>query len=172
MRKLVTIFTAVAVCASAMAFDESADFGKFLKGFMPKLEKAFAKMDVKFFEDWTTDDFTETMMGRTSTKKESMANMRMQLMATKSMTAKFKVLSSKAAKGTGISMTHGVIAMFTKPTEQDKVSHKWEMEVWEKQTWAKVGNVWKLKRLEEAKPLKMKVDGKAIDPKQAMGGGG
>lgn len=172
MRKFVTIFAAVAVCASAMAFDESADFAKYLKGFMPKLEGAFAKMDVKFFEDWTTDDFTETMMGRTSTKKESMANMRMQLGMTKSMTAKFKVLSSKASKGSGISMTHGVIAMFTKPSGQDKKSHKWEMEVWEKQTWVKVGNAWKLKKLEEAKPMKLKVDGAAIDPKQAMGAGG
>lgn len=170
MRKLTAILSAVVICATAFSFDETADFKKFMTGFLPKLQKAFEKMDVKFFEDFTTDDFTETMMGRTMKKKESMDSMRAQVATTKSMSAKFKLLSASAKNGVGTSTSQGWFVMVSKPTPQDKKTHKLEMEMVEKETWVKVGKTWKLKKLEQVGQMKMKMDGKPMDP-NAMGGG-
>lgn len=136
---------------------------------MPKLVRAFETKDVAFFDRISTADFTEKYMGRTMTKKEAMAQMKTEMASVKAIKCSFKILSAKVMGNTGIAMTAGHMTMTSKPMGKEK-SHKMVMDMWEKETWVRSGNGWKIKSLEEAKPMKMMVDGKPMDPSK-MGGG-
>lgn len=136
---------------------------------MPKIVKALETGDMAFFDSISTADFTEKSMGRTMTKKQSMTRMKTEMAGIKTLKCSFKILSAKVMGNTGVAMTTGHMTMTTKPTAKQK-SNAIVVDVWEKETWVRSGTGWKIKMLEEAKPAKMTVDGKPVDPSK-MGGG-
>ena len=169
-RKLIIIFS-LAVSAVALARpDATADFKKFLMSEGQKSMKAFADKNIKYFETMSTADFTMTERGQKMDKKSSMAGLKQWFGMMKSIKASFKLTSAKSDGKTGVATMTSTMVGWTKPTANDKKSHKMEMTGYEKQTWVKKGSSWKLKSIEEAKPGKMTMDGKPFDPSM-MGGG-
>jgi hypothetical protein len=171
MKRILGIVLGAAMCASAFAGDANADFAKFAKEMAPRAKRAFEAKNVKFFESTAAPDFVDKMMGQPMTRKQSMAEMKRMFDESKSIKADLKVLSTKASGNTGVAMTFGHMTIITKPTKQDPKSHKLVMDMWLKETWVRSGKTWKMKMIETAKPMKMMMDGKPMDPSQ-MGGGG
>ncbi len=163
------ILAGAMLCATAFSYDANSDFKKFMTSMIPKVEKAFKTGDLKFFEDISTADFTEKEMGKTYTKAESMAQMKQGLAMGKPSEVKFKLMSSKVMGNTATAVTSGHMVMMMKAQKPKDKAHRMVMDMWEKQTWVKDGKAWKIKMIEEAKPSKMTMDGKPMDPSK-MGG--
>lgn len=168
MKKLLIVSIASA-CAFAMAFDATSDFKKYMAEMKPKVEKAFATKDIKFFEENTTSDFTETMNGKKTTKKESMKGLKDFFAMCKSIKTSMKVMSCsvKGSSATATISSHLVAVM--NPMQKGGKPMTIVMDSTEKQIFEKTGTSWKLKALEQVK-VKGTLDGKPFDPSQ-MGGG-
>lgn len=165
MKRFVPIaLAAAALTTAALAKDANSDFKKFLVQFFPKLEKAFAKMDAAFFDKVTTPDFTETMMGQTMTKQQSLANMKQQSQMMESCKAKFKLLSAKVVNGKGIAASKGSFVMVMKPMSQGAAKQTMTIDMQTQETWVRSGGTWKLQRLVEVGKSKMTMNGKPFDP--------
>lgn len=164
-RTTITVLAATAAFASAFAGSADSDFKAFLQQELPKAEKAFNTKDIGYFERMSTSDFTEKEMGKTYNKAQSIAEMKSMASMTKTMKCKFKVLSAKTSGNTGIAMVSGHMECTTGPMSKgDKKNHSMVMDMWEKQTWVRDGKGWKMKGLEETKPMKLIMDGKSADP--------
>ncbi|MFI5384893.1 MAG: hypothetical protein ACHQ50_02125, partial [Fimbriimonadales bacterium] len=114
MKRTIFILAGAMLCASAWCGDADSEFKNFMKAMLPKVEKAFLKGDIKFFEDISTADFTESEGGKTLTKAESMEEMKKGLAMGKTTACKFNILSTKVKGETAIAMTSGHFAMTTK----------------------------------------------------------
>lgn len=167
-RLTLLILGSAMICSVAAARDADSEFKAFMKALLPRLEKAFETKNVKFFEDISTADFQDKMGPQKMTKAQSMAEMRRQFKTMKSMDCSFKLVSTKVTGNTAVSLTHSKATMITLPEGNEK-SHVMKAEMWEKETWVKVGKTWKIRILEQAKPMKMWMDGKPFDPAK-MGG--
>ena len=170
MKRLVSVvFAAAVVVGSAFAHDANADFKKFLTGMLPKVVKAFETKNVKFFDSISTADFTETEMGKTMNKAESMAGMSQMFKSAKTIKCSFKLDSSSVKGDTGTAMTSGRMTAIMNPTKPKGKPSTMVADMWMKETWVKDGKGWKIKHIDEAKPSKMTMDGKPFDPSK-MGG--
>jgi hypothetical protein len=175
-RALVLIATSAIFTSLSLGFDATGDFKKFLMATKPKVEKAFANKDLSFFEKSSTDDFSESHGGQNMNKKDSMASLKQFFGMAKSISCKYDLVSASAKGNTGNAVMHSkmtaMIAPMAMKGKAKAKAQKWVMESWESQVWVKSGKTWKLKTLGDAKPMKMSVDGKSMDPAKVMGGGG
>src|SRR6188474_2373298 len=136
MKRFLSILLATSALATlATARDANSDFRTFLNRLLPKLEKAFATRDAKFFDNISTSDFTETMMGQTFTKAQSMAQMKQQFKTVESCKAKFKILSAKVQGGNGLATAAGHFVMVMKPMAKGDKKHTMVMDMKTKETW-------------------------------------
>lgn len=163
-----SLYLSIAV-APAFARDANADFKKFVAGTIPKIAHALETSDVKFFDSISTPDFTEVEAGKTYNKADALSEMKAMSATVKSTKCKMTLTSAKLVGDKGISETHGTIHTVMKPDKSGN-SHTMDIEFWSKQTWVKSGNGWKMQKLEDTKPSKMKMDGKPMDMSK-MGGG-
>lgn len=170
MKRAIIILCAASLAGNAFSADGNSDFKRFMLRTIPKLERAFDHKDLSFFEKISTADFTETEMGQTYTKAQSMSQMKAGNNQAKSIHAKFKLLTSSVSGNTAMAMTFGHITTVMKPHGPKDKAHRMSMDMWGKETWVRSGKSWMIQKLEEAKPSKMTMDGKAIDPSK-MGGG-
>jgi hypothetical protein len=163
MKRFLAFAFVGAMLSTTALCDDNKEFKNFMLSFIPKIEQAFKKLDMKFFEDISTADFTEVMEGKTNTKAEAMAQMKAQMKTVQSCKAKFKLLTSKADKGEGVATTSGDFVMVSKPAKKGDKPHTMSMlGMVEKETWVKVGKTWKIKKLEQVKMGKMLMDGKPM----------
>jgi hypothetical protein len=169
MKRTMMIGLAAMAAASAFSYDATKDFKSFLMRTMPKVEKAFLKGDTTFFDKISTDDFTDTEMGQTMNKKQSMAQMKQGMAMMKPSVCDLKLLSCSVKGGVGMAQTmmHMVATMM--PMKKGDKAHKMVMDMWENETWVKSGSGWKIQKIAQAKPMKMTMDGKPADPSK-MGG--
>lgn len=175
--KLIIIATTALLASVSLAFDATSEFKKFMAATKPKVEMAFKKEDISFFEKTSTDDFSETQMGTKSNKKEALAGLKQFFGMVSNINCKYDLISATSDGKTGNAEVHSVMTCLMggaapKGSKMKPKAQKMEMEMWEKQVWVKQGKMWKLKSIADAKPMKMKVNGKAMDPAKAMGGGG
>ena len=144
MRRSILVICATALAANALSADANSDFKRFMLRTIPRLESAFDHKSVSFFDRISTADFTETEMGQTTTKAQSMNAMKMGNAQTKSMRAKFKLLSSSASGNTAHAMTYGHFDMVTVARGPKDKPHHMTMDMWDKETWVRSGKAWKL----------------------------
>lgn len=170
MKRIValSLFLGIAV-ASAFARDANADFKKYVAGIIPKIARALESSDVKFFDSISTPDFTEVEGGKSYSKADALKEMKSMKAMVKSTKCTMTMTSAKLVGDKGISEAHGSLHTVMKPDKSGK-SHTMDIEFWSKQTWVKSGNGWKMQKLEDTKPSKMKMDGKPMDMSK-MGGG-
>lgn len=169
MRRTLLILCVASLAATSLAADANSDFKRFMRRMMPQMERAFNRKDVVYLDKISTSDFTDTAMGRTMSKAESLKEMKVAYAQAKSVRAKFKILAMSASGNSGVAMTSGHVVMITKPRGGKDKSHRMVMDVWEKQTWIRSGKTWKIQKNEQTKPTKSTVDGKPFDPSK-MGG--
>lgn len=158
------------LCSQAMPADANSEFKAFMMKMQSRVERAFAQKDWRFFESISTPDFTYRERGRTTTRKQSMEQMKQGFAACESMSGKFKLLSSRVSGNTATAMLSGHFVMKLKPTKKGQKGSVMTSDMWTKETWVRSGNTWKIKKIEEVKPSKMTMDGKPVDPSK-MGGG-
>jgi ketosteroid isomerase-like protein len=169
MQKLKGALMLAVLAAVTMAFaDSAADFRKFMRAEGPKVMKAFKNKDIKYFENTSTSDFTYKEFGKpASSKKDSLAGMQMMFGMMQSIDPSFTMHTVKVSGNTAtVTLTSRMKGKMMGP---DKKTHKMDATTYEKETWVKQGNTWKLKKIEETKKSKMLMDGKPFDPSK-MGG--
>lgn len=170
MKRLLALIPIFALATTAvLAKDPNADFKKFVTSTIPKIARALETSDVKFFDAISTPDFTEIEGGKSYSKADALNEMKTMKATVQSTKCTMTLLSAKVVDGKGISETHGSFHTIMKPDKSGK-SHTMDIEFWSKQTWVKSGNGWKMQKLEDTKPSKMKMDGKPMDMSK-MGGG-
>lgn len=170
MLRIVTLTTGCALFgAAALAFGPDEDYAKFMKAELPKLEKAFNTKDIGYFQKNSTDDFVSKENGRTMNKKESLAQMKQMFGMAQAIKTNFKVVSSSVKGNLGTAMVEGDAILHMKPMKAGEKGQTWQIHMWEKEVWQKVGKTWKMKSIEQSKPPTMKIDGKVVDPTK-MGG--
>ena len=170
MRRIAVLACAAIVCAGAYSRDANSDFKMFLMKLLPKAKRAFETKDVGFFDKMSTADFSESMGDKTSTKAQSMAEMKRWFGMSSNIKCSFKLLSAKADGSMGTATFADHMTFNMKPQKKGDKMHKVVMDMWEKQTWVRSGKGWKLKMIGQMKPMKMWMDGKPMDPSK-MGGG-
>lgn len=171
MKRLLALISIFAIAAtSAMAKDANADFKKYVAGMIPRIARALETTDIKFFDSISTPDFTEVEGGKTYNKADALNEMKTMKATVKSTKCSMTLTSAKVVGDKGISETYGSFHTVMKPDKTGK-SHTMDVEFWSKQTWVKSGSGWKMQKLEDTKPSKMKMDGKPMDMSK-MGGGG
>lgn len=122
-------------------------------------QKALEAKDVKTLESAMTADFTETSMGRTMNRKESVAGLKQFLGMFKTIRCSFTMTSWTGA-GSRATTTDKVHFWGTM-IGPDKKSHKIDATRSETMTWVKSGKRWMIKRI-VAKNEKMLMDGKPM----------
>ncbi len=172
MRRLAVLACAAMLSAGAFSRDANSDFKMFLKRLLPTVTRAFETKNAKFFESISTPDFSESMGGKTTTRAESMAQMKQWFGMASNIKCSFKLLSSKADATMGTATFSDHTSFNMRPMKKGDKMHRIVMDMTEKQTWVRSGKGWKIKMIEQAKPMKMWQDGKPVDPSKMMGGGG
>ncbi len=171
MTKLINLLAGTGMLACcAVAASSDGDFKKFITAEIPKMNMAFNKKDVSYFEKVGTDNFTETQGGKTAKKAEAMASLKQLFSMASSIDCKYSILSCASKGNTGTVLMHGILKTTMPAATAKGKSQSMVMDMTEKQTWVKVGKNWKISSLSEAKPLKMTVNGKPMDPSKMHGG--
>lgn len=122
-------------------------------------QKAFEAKNLKPLEATLTADFTETAMGRTMNRKDSIAGLKQFLGMFKTLRCMFTMTSwtSNGARATTTDKVHFWGTMIG----PDKKTHKVDATRTETMTWVKSGKRWMIKHI-EAKNEKMLMDGKPM----------
>lgn len=162
MKRFLTSALTAALAAGTFAKDANSDFHSFMLRMLPKIEQAFAAKNADFFSTISTPDFTETMGDTTMTGKQSIASMKQQFQMIDKMSCKFKLTSFSVQGNVGTAHTAGIATMTTKRQKPTDKPHTMVVHIWEKETWVRSGNTWKIKRLEQEKPPQTMMDGQPV----------
>ena len=162
MKKLLTL-TLVAVVAATGFAQTQKEFVAHLVKMETAATKAFEKMDLKWFENASSTDFTYTAHdGTKSNKKTSMAGMSQMF----GMATKLKVFQKRgdvSLKGsTGTAVYDGSYHITMKPGT-DKKTHVMTIKGKTKETWKKSGSTWKLTNITDIGPQTYLMDGKPFN---------
>jgi hypothetical protein len=145
------------------------DLKTFLNKESGNLERALLKGDMSYFDRMSTPDFTMTEMGRTSDKKTSLKEMEQMNKMFKMTKVKVRLLSLTTKGDTGIAKTSMHAEMDMMPAKKGDKVHKLVSDAIYDETWVRVGNTWKLKKIVAPTPAKMTMDGKPFDPSKLGG---
>lgn len=169
MSRSILILCCASLAATSLAADANSDFKSYMRRSLPKMARAFDHKDWAYFDKNSTADFTDVEMGHTLTKAQSMSQMKMGFQSASSIHTHFKLLTTKANGDNAVATTFGHMTMVMKPMGAKDKPHHMVVDMWETETYVRSGKGWKIKKFEQTKPMKMTMDGKALDPSK-MGG--
>ncbi len=170
MKRYLCLILAAGIAATAFATDPAdKEFRAFYRTMLPRIAHAFETKDGNFFRMISAPGFTDSDGHRTLNAKESIGEIEAMFHVSQSIRCHFYSNGTKATGNTGVAMTFGHMDTIMKPEKPNAKPHRLSMDMWIKQTWIRSGNTWKLLKMEQSKPARMKMDGKPMDPSK-MGG--
>jgi hypothetical protein len=160
-------WAAVVVCLAALecaafASDSTASFKKFLVATEKKVAQAIQQKNVAYFEGITTPDYKDKSPHGTTTKAQTVAQMKQMFATCQSIKATIKIVATKVTGTTGTASVAGHIVFVSSKLFGDNKAHTFTIDEVENETWVRTGSTWKLKLTVENDSGNMTVDGKPI----------
>jgi len=146
-----------------------SSFERWYRAETPTMERAMEKGDVSFFDKISSDDFTYTMDGQTSNKKDSLDQMKQMFGKVKKISYHYKPTSFKVDGDMATVTGSESMTAWMKPGP-DKKKHVMRAKGKTVEAWKMVDGKWLITSITE-NGSKMTMDGKPMDMSQ-MGGGG
>ena len=164
MHRIVFVgLTGILLGAVGMSKDATADFRKFFLGHNPRLIKAFEKKDIGYFETMATDDFIDKEGGKAARKKQALVELKQTFDTAKTINYRIELLSARATKDQAVANVHQVMSLELWPRKHKREGTKMVMEMWTKETWVNTKAGWKIRIVEDNKPMRLTVTGKSAD---------
>jgi hypothetical protein len=168
-------FALIAVCglAAAHAGDAKAEFAKWYKAGIPKLERAFETKDIRFFDSVASTGFTyKAFTGEVQKRTDALAGLKQMFAMMDTIDCKF-TMGKVSVKGTKATVDATSKFRCTMQNPQTKKTHKLDTTTYERQSWVKQGGKWMISGIVEYKKPIVLLDGKPVDPRtlQPISGG-